>query len=149
MKRSDFEKEVELEVVPQEEEDKLESLFAQVKDYPKSVKDMLKNKKSKQIKKAESEYAVPETVDTLREDFQCPVDLGAQCGLVDSQDEECSVCGYTEKPDSFDDPDLTKAKRIKKRNELKEDKERKYERSKVERPGRPSFSKLNWSFKGR
>ncbi len=46
---------------------------------------------------------LPEQVDTLREERVCPI-----CGS-DMDAESCDVCGYTEPPDGFDNPDLTKA----------------------------------------
>lgn len=49
------------------------------------------------------ELKMPEAVDTLREEQVCPV-----CGS-DMDDETCQVCGYTEPPDGFQNPDLTKA----------------------------------------
>lgn len=48
----------------------------------------------------------PEPLDTLRDEHICPV-CGAQM-----EGETCEVCGYTEPPKEFDNPDLNKAKQI-------------------------------------
>lgn len=53
----------------------------------------------------------PDDIDTLRDEHICPV-CGAQM-----EGETCEVCGYTQPPKEFDNPDLDKAKQI--RNDMK------------------------------
>ncbi|MDE2103909.1 MAG: hypothetical protein KGL39_42125 [Patescibacteria group bacterium] len=49
---------------------------------------------------------MPQSVDTLRQESVCSV-----CGST-MQDGECQLCGYTEPPEGFDNPDLQKAQEV-------------------------------------
>lgn len=49
---------------------------------------------------------MPEAVNTLRQEKVCQV-----CGS-DMEDGECGLCGYTEPPEGFGNPDLEKAKEV-------------------------------------
>lgn len=108
----------------------LDQLLGKDTPPPTSIKDLVKRRdrgdqQRSQEKKANEESVIPMRVDTLRSDFSCPIDLGAQCGL-DSPNEgdECDVCGYKVPPASLSDPDLSKAKRIKQKMLLEEEKRR-------------------------
>jgi hypothetical protein len=157
---SDFEKELELEVV--KEEDPLEELFRQVQieqqggRLPTNTTDALeqaalRNKRSA----AEDEHTVTlDRIDTLREEEECPYGMGNDdCGLEKGS---CSVCGYEAPPEGLDDPDLTKARawdqQEEQKQKMKEIRERteklrsEHEQSKLNRPGRPSFARMAATF---
>lgn len=110
----------------QESKKKLEDLwdeFLGKESAPTSIKELL-NKQQEERKEAR-ESVIPMRVDTLRDDFSCPIDLGSQCGLdLPEEGETCSVCGFTVPSKSLSDPDLSKAKRVKKKMEI-EDEQRK------------------------
>lgn len=90
-------------------------------ETPTSIKDLLKRRGQPQEKQAQ-ESIIPQRIDTLRQDFSCPIDLGAQCGLESPEPgEECEVCGYKVPSASMDDPDLTKARRIREKMRLQDE----------------------------
>lgn len=87
----------------------------------------------------------PKNIDTLKEDFACPLELD-DCGMDDSG--ICGVCSYELPPEEFDDPNLDKAKVFNEAEERQDggrDKEHRKRTeknpSKLNRPRRPSFSK--------
>lgn len=82
----------------------------------------------------------PPRVDTLREEEKCPFQFGTDDCLL--EEGHCSACGYTSPV--LDDPDLTKARKFDEQQKQQEEQFKdNFDRnkSKLERPGRPSFSK--------
>lgn len=159
-RNSEFEKELELEVV--KEEDPLEELFRplrireQADRLPINTTDALeqaaygdvREKDSKVASEDEGAEVTLNRVDTLRDEEACPFGMGNDdCGLEQGS---CSVCGYESPPEGLDDPDLDAARKWdeqeeKKQEQMQEIKDRrerveKMEQSKLNRPGRPSFA---------
>ena len=143
--KSDFQKELELDVVP--EEDAADELIRELQlkgKLPTTMKEILKKPKL-----AYGEDRAVERVDTLREEEVCPFGLGNNdCGLDNGS---CAVCGYEEEPEGFEDPDLTKARewdeqekekkeRLQAMKERRQQKKKHESPSKMNRPGRPSFA---------
>lgn len=151
---SDFEKELEFEVVKEGEPDGADALIAEItkrhRQLPTNLRDALKPQSKTADWDDDSSSGSINRVDTLREEEACPYGLGNNdCGIDGGS---CDVCGYQREPEGFDDPDLEKAREWDEQEEAKREKVQalkkrrqqqkgESEESKMNRPARPSFAR--------